>query len=179
MHTRLRFCPERAHSFTRCRLTRVYRLWSSRTENNYTFPSPDLPTDAPHEHVPFWEGPAPEEGTPRVSGEPSRRKGSAHTSPEGRGLGPPARGAPSPTSTRSFVSRCHKSRGDPRSRTRLQCGQVVVREGAQRPGINSIYVSPKNSCDSRAPLGLPRPHSGSTPFPRSSPVTCRRKNGRR
>ena len=48
----------------------------------------------PPEHVPFWKGPAPEEGTPRVSGEPSRRKGSAHTSPEGRGLRPPARGAP-------------------------------------------------------------------------------------
>ena len=43
----------------------------------------------PPEHVPFWEGPAPEEGTPRVSGEPSRRMGSAHTSPEGCGLRPP------------------------------------------------------------------------------------------
>ena len=29
----------------------------------------------PPEHVPFWEGPAREEGTPRVSGKPSRRKG--------------------------------------------------------------------------------------------------------
>ena len=48
----------------------------------------------PPEPVPFWDGPAPEEETPRVSGEPSRRKGSAHTSPEGRGLRPPARGAP-------------------------------------------------------------------------------------
>ena len=46
------------------------------------------------EHVPSWEGPAPEEGTPRVSEEPSRRKGSAHTSPEGHGLRPPTRGAP-------------------------------------------------------------------------------------
>ena len=72
----------------------------------------------PPEHVPFWEGPAPEEGTPRVSCEP---KGSAHTSPEGRRLRPPDRGAP-PTSTRSFVSRRHKSRGDTRSRTGLQCG---------------------------------------------------------
>ena len=48
----------------------------------------------PYEHVPFWKGPALEEGTPRVSGEPSRRKNSAHTSPEGPGLRSPARGAP-------------------------------------------------------------------------------------
>ena len=48
----------------------------------------------PPEQVPFWEGPAPEGGTRRVSGEPSRRKGSAHTSLEGRGLRPPAQGAP-------------------------------------------------------------------------------------
>ena len=48
----------------------------------------------PSEHVPFWKGPALEEGTPRVSGEPSRRKNSAHTSPEGPGLRSPARGAP-------------------------------------------------------------------------------------
>ena len=51
-----------------------------------------LPMPSP-EHVPLWEGPALEEGTARVSGEPSRRKGSANTSPEGRGLRPPARGA--------------------------------------------------------------------------------------
>ena len=45
-------------------------------------------------------------------------------------------------SKRSFVSRRHKCRGDPRSRTGLQCGQVVVREGAQRPGIEVyIYIS--------------------------------------
>ena len=30
----------------------------------------------PPEHLKFWEGPSPEEGTPRVSGEPSRRKAS-------------------------------------------------------------------------------------------------------
>ena len=58
-----------------------------------TSPGPDPPTDVTP-RIPFWEGPAPEEGTPRVSSEPSRRKGSAHTSPEGRGLRPPARGAP-------------------------------------------------------------------------------------
>ena len=39
------------------------------------------------------------------------------------------------------MSRRHKSRGDPRSRTGLQCGQAIVREGAQRPGIEvHIYA---------------------------------------
>ena len=93
----------------------------------------------PPEHVPFWEDPAPEQGTPRVSGEPSRRKGSAHRSPEERGLRPPARGATPPTSTRSFVSRRHKSRGDSRSCTGLHCGKAVMREGVQRPGIK-VYI---------------------------------------
>ena len=90
----------------------------------------------PHpEHVPFWEGPAPEEGTPWGSGEPSRRKGSANRSPDGRGLRTLARGAPPATSTMSFVSRRHKSRGDPRSRIGLQCGHFIVREASQRPVV--------------------------------------------
>ena len=38
---------------------------------------------------------------------------------------------------RSFVSPRHKSRGDPRSRTGLQSGQAIVREGAQRPVIEA------------------------------------------
>ena len=40
---------------------------------------------------------------------------------------------------RSFVSPRHKSRGDPRSRTGLQNGQAIMREGAQRPVIN-VYI---------------------------------------
>ena len=51
-----------------------------------------LPMPSP-ENVPFWEGSTPEEGTPRVSGKPSKRKGLAHTSPKGRGLRLSARGA--------------------------------------------------------------------------------------
>ena len=52
--------------------------------------------------------------------------------------------APRPRSTplirpRSFVSPRHKSRGDPRSRTGLQSGQAIVREGAERPVIK-LYV---------------------------------------
>ena len=43
-------------------------------------------------------------------------------------------------SKRSFVSRRHKTRGDPRSLTGLQCGQAIVREGAQRPGTKAYLV---------------------------------------
>ena len=102
-----------------------------------------LPMPSP-ENVPFWEGSTPEEGTPRVSGEPSRRKGSAHTSPEGRGLrflAVPRPRSTLPTSTRSFVSRRHKSRGDPRYRTRLPCGQSNAREASQRSGVKSMLRS--------------------------------------
>ena len=40
-----------------------------------------------------------------------------------------------------------------------------------------VIIYPKNSCDSRAPLGLPRPHGGSTPFPHNRPTICRRRTG--
>ena len=43
------------------------------------------------------------------------------------------------TSPRSFVSPRHKSRGDPRFRTRLQSGQAIVREGAELPVIK-VYI---------------------------------------
>ena len=36
---------------------------------------------------------------------------------------------------------------------------------------------PQNSCDSRAPLGLPPPRVGSTPFLHNSPTICRQKMG--
>ena len=42
-----------------------------------------------------------------------------------------------------------------------------------------VIIYPKNTCESRAPLGLPRPRDGSTPLPHSSPMICGRKNGRR
>ena len=42
-----------------------------------------------------------------------------------------------------------------------------------------VVTYPKNSCDSRAPLGLPRPCGGSMPAPHISPLRPRRKNGRR
>ena len=104
-----------------------------------TSPGPALPTDA----------------TPRtrfVLGGPSPRRGNAsgfRRTFEAQGLGAPVarwartahprpRSTP-PTSTRSFVSGRHKSYGDPRSRTGLQCGQVGAKDGAQRPGTK-VYM---------------------------------------
>ena len=42
-------------------------------------------------------------------------------------------------SPRSFVSLRHESRRDPRSRSRLQSGQSIVREGAECPVIK-VYM---------------------------------------
>ena len=42
-------------------------------------------------------------------------------------------------SPRIFVSPRHKSCGDQRSRTGLQSGQAIVREGAQRP-VMKVYT---------------------------------------
>ena len=42
-----------------------------------------------------------------------------------------------------------------------------------------VITYPKNSCNSRAPLGVPRSWVGALPAPHSCPMTCRQKNGRR
>ena len=102
-----------------------------------TSPGPALRTDATPEHVPVWEGPAPEEGTPRISGEPSRHKGSAHTSPEGRGLRPLARGAP-PRRARggSYPGAIYLAE----IRDLVPgCGQFIVSEASQCPVIK-VYM---------------------------------------
>ena len=105
-----------------------------------TSPGPALPTDA----------------TPRtrfVLGGPSPRRGNAsgfRRTFEAQGLGAPVarwartahprpRSTP-PTSTRSFVFRPHKSRGYPKSRTGLQCGQFIVLEASQRPVIKVYFL---------------------------------------
>ena len=91
----------------------------------------------PPKHVPFCEGPTPDEGTPRVSGElrgagaPRTRRG------KGSDSNPPPEEHPL-KSPLSFVLPRRKSCGDPRSRTMLQSGQAIVREGAQRP-VMKLY----------------------------------------
>ena len=68
------------------------------------------------------------------------------------------------------------------------CRALVGERGSWRgalPGTDPLVPRgggesyPKNSCDSRAPLGFPPPRGGSTPFPHNSPTICRRNNGRR
>ena len=52
--------------------------------------------------------------------------------------------------------------------------------GVQMDLLNTFWlrITPsKNSCDSRAPLGLPRPRCGATSHSHSSRMTCRRMNG--
>ena len=101
----------------------------------------------PPEHVPCWEGPAPEEGTPRVSGEVQGL--GAHVARRARTAAPRPKSTP-PTSTRSFLSRRHKSRGYPRCRTGLQCGQFIVLEASPRLRIKvciQIYLCIDYMCN--------------------------------
>ena len=88
--------PKEPIIFRGCRLIGVIRTRVLLNRKYFTVLLPArifLPMPPP-EHVQFWDGLAPEEGTPRVSGEPSRLKVSAYTSPEGGGLRSLARGAP-------------------------------------------------------------------------------------
>ena len=95
-----------------------------------TSPGPDLPTDTTPRARSVLGGPSPREGNALGFRRTFEAQGlGAHVARRARTA------APGPRSTRSFVSRPHKSRGDPRSRSGLQCGQAIVREGAQRLGI--------------------------------------------
>ena len=120
----------------------LYRLWFSRTENNLQHsPGPDLPADATPRKCSVLGGPSSRRGNASGFRRTFEAQGlGAHVAKRARTAAPHLRSAPS-TSTQSFLSRRHKSRGDPRSRTGLHCGQFIVREGAQRPGIKSyIYI---------------------------------------
>ena len=112
------------------------RFGSSRTENNYGIsPGPALPTDATPRTRSVLGGPSPGRGDAsgfRRTFEAQRL--GAHVARRARTAAARPRSTPA-TSTRSFVSRRHKSRGDPISRTGLQCGQFMVREASQRPVI--------------------------------------------
>ena len=139
-------CPERTHSFTRCRLTRVYTdSGPPETKIIYsTSRGPDLPNDASPRARSVLGGPSPRRGNASGFRRNFEAQGfGAHVTRRTRTAVPRPRITPL-TNTQSFVSRRHKSRGDPRSRTGLQCGQGIVREGAQRPVIKVyiyVYVS--------------------------------------
>ena len=88
----------------------------------------------PPKNVPFWEGPAPEEGTLRVSRE-RRDAGAPRTRREkGSDSSPPPEEHPL-MSPRNFVCLRRISRRDPRLRTGLQSGQAIMRESGERPVI--------------------------------------------
>ena len=100
-----------------------------------TSPNPDLPTDATPRTRSVLGGRGNASGFRRTL---EAQGLGAHVARRTRTAAPRPRNTPL-TSTRSFESRRHKSRGDPRSRTGLRCGQAIVREGAQRPGIK-VYI---------------------------------------
>ena len=133
----LRFCPERTHYFTRCGLIGVYRLWSSRTENNSQyFYRPGSPYRC-HPRTHFVLGGLGPQRTDasgfRVTFEAQGL--GAHVTRCTRIAAPRPRSTPL-TSTRRFVSRRHQSHGDPRSRTGLQCR----RSASGDKGIQNIYL---------------------------------------
>ena len=84
--------------FTPCRLIGVKptRVPPNRKYNTPSSSSlgPDLATDATPQTSSFLRGPSPRRGVASDFQITSRRKGSPHTSREGRRLRPPARGAP-------------------------------------------------------------------------------------
>ena len=106
----------------------LYKLWSSRTENNFQYFSRPGSSYRCHPSNTFvLGGPSPRRGNAsglRRTLEAQRL--SAHVARWARTAAPRPWSTPL-TSTRSFVSRRCKSRGDPRSRTGLQCGQAIAR----------------------------------------------------
>ena len=127
----------------------VQTIWrytdSSPDESNVncsTSPCPNLPTDATPRTRSVQRVPSPRKGNAsvfrrtveahRLGSHAARRAWTAALRPRSTPF----------TSPRSFIARHRKSRGDPRSCTRLQSGQAIVREGDQRPGIHiyNIYT---------------------------------------
>ena len=135
----LQFCPQRTHSFTR-RLPGVYRLWSSRTENNIQYVSRPGSCYRCHPPNTFRSGRAQPPKRERV-GFPDNFETQglgAHVARRARTAAPRPRSTPL-MRPRSFVSPRHKSCGDPRLRTGFQSGQAIVREGAERP-VMKVYI---------------------------------------
>ena len=128
-------------SFTRCRLTGVQRLWSSRTENILQYFSRPGSSYRCHPPNTFRSGRAQSPKRERFGFPENLRVASARRTRRQKDAdcAPPREEHSPATSTRSFVSRRHKYRGDPRPRTGLQCRQAIAREGAQRPGIK-VYI---------------------------------------
>ena len=111
----------------------LYILGSSRTESNlqhYSWPGSSYRWHPPNS---FRSGRSQPPKRERLMFPANLRGARARRTHRQKGADPP-------TSTRSFVSRRHKSGGDPRSRTGFQCGHFIVRERVQRP-VMKVYLS--------------------------------------
>ena len=133
------FCPERTHSFTRCRYTDsgppepkiIYSTSLGRA----------LPTDATPRARSVLGGPSPRRGNASGCRRTFEAQGlGAHVARRARTAALRPRSTP-PTSRRTFVSRRHKSRVYPRSCTGLPCVWAIHRFGGLSAfGDKSIYM---------------------------------------
>ena len=133
------FCPERTHSFTRCRYTDsgppepkiIYSTSLGRA----------LPTDATPRARSVLGGPSPRRGNASGCRRTFEAQGlGAHVARRARTAALRPRSTP-PTSGRTFVSRRHKSRVYPRSCTGLPCVWAIHRFGGLSAfGDKSIYM---------------------------------------
>ena len=133
----LLFFPQRTYCFRRVQTNWRYTDSGPAEPKIFysTSPGPHLPTDATPRTRSVLGWPSPRRGNPSGFRRTFEAQGlGVRVVRRGRTAVPRPRSTPV-TSTRSFVSRRYKSRVDPRSRTGLQCGQAIVREGAQRPGV--------------------------------------------
>ena len=137
----LQFVPQRTYYFHSVQTNWRY-IDSGRPEPKLiysTSPGEDLPTDASPRTRSVLRGPSPRRGNASGFRRTFEAQGlGAHVARRTRTAAPRPRSTPLKIK-RSFVSRRHKSRGDSRSRTGLQCGQAIVKKGAQRPGIQ-VYI---------------------------------------
>ena len=128
----------RIHPSARCRLTGVIQTLFLPNKKKYcTSPGPALLTNARS----VFGGPSPQNGNTSGFRRTFEAQAlDAHVARKTRPAPPRSRSTP-PTSTRCLASRRHTSSGDPRSRTGLQFGQAIVKEGARRLGIyKCIYL---------------------------------------
>ena len=138
----LQFSPQITLSFTRRRLTCVYSSGPPEPKINHncssSSPRPVLALDATPQTRSVLGGPRLRRENVSDFQKTSRRKGSAHTSHEGRGLRPPARGAP-PDEPAEFSSPGAISR---RSKISYRAPEGTSnREGGRgASGDTSIYI---------------------------------------
>ena len=116
-------------------------LGPAQTKSYGTSPGPELPTDATARTRSVLVGSSPRRGNASGFRRTFEARGlGAHFARWARAAAPCPTRTPL-TTTWSFMSRRHQSRGHQRYRTGRQSGQAIAREGAQRPGMKLyLYV---------------------------------------